>query len=150
MSMFKKIEEDIAKAMKGKDSVSLSVLRDIKTACTIAEKAVAKADAALNDLEIVGIIRKKFQQRVDSMEQYKKANRKDLYDKEHEELEVLRSYLPQELPEHQIEQIIDDVMVKIENPTIKNMGQIMKEVTTIVNGRADNKKISEMIRSKLS
>lgn len=144
--MIKKIQEDIVKAMKAKDAVTLSVLRAVKTACTNASLVKGSVNEVLSDLEVIGIIRKQHTQRLDSIEQFKKAERQDLCDKELEEVRVLEAYLPEELSDEKLEEIAKEVVELFGGRiTKKDFGTIMKTMMVKVDGKADNKRISKII-----
>jgi hypothetical protein len=89
-------------------------------------------------------------QRKESIEQFQAANRQDLVDQETAELKVLEVYLPQQMDKAQIEKIVSEVIATLGAKTVKDMGPVMKEVMARTAGAADNKSVSEAIKSKLS
>ena len=145
-----KIEEDLKQAMRDKDSTKLNVLRGLKSAFTNASLQKGNVDAELSDIEIVNIIRKQFSQRQDSIKQFVEGQRFDLVAKEEVEMEILKEYLPTELSDGDLEGIVWLAVQEYETPTKKDMGAIIKKVMEVVNGRADNKRISKMVTEKLS
>ena len=89
-------------------------------------------------------------QRQDSIEQFKKGQRDDLVAKETKELEILKSYLPEELSSSEIKQIIEEVITELGAEDITAMGQVMKETMARAKGRADGKVVSELVKNRLS
>jgi hypothetical protein len=89
-------------------------------------------------------------QRKESIEQYKAGNRQDLADQEAAELKILEAYLPAQMGKDQIEKVVTEVIAALGAKTVKDMGSVMKEVIARTAGTADNKTVSEVIKSKLS
>ena len=141
--MLTKLQQDITDAMKAKDSVVLLVLRSLKSAITDATKV--KNNVELTVLDIINIVRKQIKQREDSMEAYLSAERKDLYDKEHAELNILQKYLPTTLTFEEVEDLIRDVIISIGARSKKDMGKVIKEAVVLAAGRIDNKTISKRV-----
>lgn len=143
-----KIFSDYKEAMKARDTLKSSVLSFLRA--EIMNTAVSKKKAKLEDTEIAAVIRKQIKQRQDSIEQFTKGGRPELADKETKELGVLKSYLPPELSKDELTGIIDDAAAATQAAGIKDMGRLMKEVSAKLEGRADPKLVSELVRAKLS
>jgi uncharacterized protein YqeY len=111
--------------------------------------AMAKKKQKLEDADALAVIRKQAKQREDSIEQFTKGNRVDLADKEKHELEILKSYLPQELAEEELNKIIDEAVATTGASGLKDMGKVMKEANTQIAGRADGKLVSELVKKRL-
>ena len=147
MTLSEKINNDMINYMKSKDSFSLGVIRMVKGAIQL-EKINLKRD--LNDDEVVNVISKQIKMRNDSIAEFTKANRMDLVEQYKKEVELLNTYMPEQLSESEINQIIDEAFVKI-NPTgSKDMGLIMKEVSPKLKGRADMGKVNGLIKERLN
>ncbi len=144
------IQDEIKTAMKTKDTVKLAVLRQLKTEFTNASLRKGNATAVLSDIEKVGIIRKEISKRMDSWEAYNDAGRVDLAKRELEEHSILEFYLPEEMSDEQLESIVDKHITDLKAETKRDMGKVIKSVLVEVAGQADNKKVSQMIGSKLS
>ncbi len=142
-----KIFDDYKQALKEKDAIKSSVLSFLRA--EIMNTVIAKKKKELDDSEVVTIIRKQIKERLDSIEQFKKGNRQDLADKETKELEILKGYLPEELPVDEIKKIIEEAILLTGAASIKDMGKVMKEVTAKIAGRADGKAISDLVRGRL-
>ena len=147
MTLSEKINSDMITYMKNKDSFSLGVIRMVKGAIQL-EKLNLKRD--LNDDEVIGVISKQIKMRNDSIAEFTKANRTDLVEQYKKEVELLSTYMPEQLSEDDILKIIDEAFNSI-NPTgPKDMGLIMREVSPKLKGRADMGKVNALIKEKLS
>jgi len=104
----------------------------------------------LDDNDTIAVIKKQIKQRQDSIEQFTKGNRLDLADKEAKELEILKSYLPPELPAEEIKKIIEEAIVTTGAQDMKDMGKVMKEAGAKIAGRADGKLVSDLVRERLN
>jgi uncharacterized protein YqeY len=140
--------DDYKAAMKAKDTHKASVLSFLRS--ELMNAAVAKKKSKLDDSEVIAVIRKQIKARQDSIEQFKKGNRQDLADKESKESEILKVYLPKELPREEIEKIIAEALSSTQACGLKDMGRVMKEVMAKVAGQADSKMVSDLVKEKLS
>ena len=147
MTLFEKINSDMITYMKNKDSFSLGVIRMVKGAVQL-EKINKKRD--LTDDEVVQVIAKQIKMRNDSIAEFTKANRQDLADKTAKEVEFLKTYMPEQLTLDEIEKIIAEAFAKINPTSSKDMGLIMKEVSSKLKGRADMGQVNAIIKEKLS
>jgi uncharacterized protein YqeY len=143
-----KILNDYKEAMKARDALKSSVLNFLRA--ELNNVAIAKKKKKLEDSEIITVIRKQIKERQDSIEQFKKGNRQDLADKETQEKEILKAYLPPELSPEELKKIIEEVVSTLGAQDIKDMGRVMKEVTAKAAGQADGKLLSELVRERLS
>jgi uncharacterized protein YqeY len=142
-----KILSDYKDAMKARDTLKSSVLSLLRA--DFINTAMAKKKQKLEDADALAVIRKQAKQREDSIEQFTKGNRVDLADKEKHELEILKSYLPQELAEEELNKIIDEAVATTGASGLKDMGKVMKEANTQIAGRADGKLVSELVKKRL-
>ncbi|MCX7927349.1 MAG: GatB/YqeY domain-containing protein [Candidatus Omnitrophica bacterium] len=143
-----KILNDFKEAMKAKDSVRVSTLSFLRAALSYA--ALEKKKKNLDDVEVAAVIQKLIKQRQDSIAQFTAGGRTDLAEKETKELAILKEYLPAQLSEEEINSIIETVIAELGASSLKDMGRVMKEVTTRTAGRADGKLISDLVRKKLT
>ncbi len=147
MDFVKKLEQDIIAAMKSGEKLKLTVLREIKAGMKQANIDFKKE---MNDELLIDVASKGIKTRKESIEDFKRGNRQDLVDKTLEEIEVLSSYLPKQLTEEEIQEIIDRVFQE-ENPTsMKDMGKVMGKITPLVKGKADMTYISNEIKKRLN
>src|SRR5690606_21223523 len=103
----------------------------------------------MSEADTLGVVKKLTKQRKDSIEEYMKAGRQDLADKEKFELIVLEAYLPAQMDKSQIEAVVTDVISQLGAKDIKQMGAVVKEVQTRTAGAADGRTISEIVKSRL-
>jgi len=143
-----KILNDYKEAMKSKDSVKISTVSFLRSA--MKNLAIEKKQDKLEDSEIIQIIKKQVKQRQDSIEQFKKGGREDLAGKETKELDILKSYLPEELPTDEVKKIVEEAVTATGASGPKDMGKVMKEVMANVAGRADGKLISQLVKERLT
>ncbi|MFA4842499.1 MAG: GatB/YqeY domain-containing protein [Candidatus Omnitrophota bacterium] len=143
-----KILNDYKEAMKNKDALKSSVLSFLRA--EMINTGFAKKKKALDDNEVISVIRKQIKARQDSIEQFKAGNRLDLADKEAKELEILKGYLPEELPVDEIKRLIEEAVVATSAQGMKDMGKVMKELTPKIAGQADGKLVSDLVRERLS
>lgn len=142
------INKDYVQAMKDRDKVKSATLSFLKAQLknVIIEK---KADK-LEDQDVITVIKKQVKQRQDSITQYEMGGRQDLVDQETSELAILKSYLPEEMPESELENLVVQAIGEAEAGSMKDMGKVMKIMTEKVQGRADNKLVSELVKRALS
>jgi len=141
-----KLNEDLKKYMKEKATLSLNAVRSIIS--EIKNKEIEKGNE-LTDEEIIQVIKKQIKMREDSIEQFEKADRNDLVEKEKKELEILEEYLPQQLSEEELRKLIEESISEVNATSKKDFGKVMKLVIQKAQGRADGKKISEILSTLL-
>ena len=147
MSLKDKIIGDLTAAMKAKDANRLSVLRMVKA--NIMNRQIEKG-ADLTDEEITKALQSLVKQRKDSIDQYEKAGRAELVDKEQSELVVLEEYLPQVASKEEIERAVTDAISETGATSVKEMGAVMKAAQARLAGKsADGKLVSETVKAKL-
>ncbi len=142
-----KILEDYKIALKQKDTIKTSILNFLRS--EVSYYRIDKKKDKLDDQDVISVIKKQVKSHQDSIEQFEKGNRPDLAEKEKKELEILKTYLPQELSEAELRGIVEEVLSSIPNATVKEMGKVMKEVMAKSGGRADGKLISDLVRARL-
>jgi len=145
--MFERINKDLISSMKEQDKFKLSVLRMLKSA--IKSEEINKKDT-LTDDEIINVIKKQVKVRNASLEEYKEYNRLDLAESLKDEVEILKAYLPEELSIDELNKIIDEKFNELNPTSIKDMGKVIKEVSSIVGARADMSVVSKIIKDKLN
>ena len=147
MSLVEQINNDMKIAMKSQDKERLSVIRMLKSAVQLAS---IEKKHELNDEEVIDVLSKQIKMRKDSVVEFSKANREDLMNQYNKEIEILMTYMPQQLSLEECLKIIDEAIIKINPTSPKQMGLIMKEVTPSLKGRFDMGEVSKMIKDKLS
>ena len=147
MSLREKVLEDLKIAMKNKDADRLSAIRFLQAA--IKNKEIELRPNSITEQDIIAVIKKSAKQRKDSITEFDKAGRADLVAKEQFELGVLEEYLPKQMSQDQVTQIVDEVIKALSATSIKQMGAVIKEVMAKTSGQADGKMISDLVKSKL-
>ena len=147
MSMNDQVGADIAAAMKARDASRLSALRMLKAA--VMNKGVEKG-RDLDDAEVLQVIASLVKQRRDSIEQFSKAGRTDLVDKETTELNILQAYLPAGATPEEINAAVAEAIAETGASSPKDMGKVMKAVMPKLAGKnADGKAVNEAVRRSL-
>lgn len=141
-----KINEDLKEAMRGKDALSLSVIRMLKG--DIQLKTIDKGN--LTDDDIIAIVSKQIKMRKDAIGEFKKASREDLVSQNEQEIEILNKYLPEQLTYDEVVKIIDEAFSKVNPTSSKDMGLIMREVSPKLKGRFDMQQVSSLIKERLN
>ena len=142
-----KINGQIAAAMKSKETTRLSALRMLKAA--VMNKGIEKS-RDLDDAEVLQVVSTLVKQRRDSIEQFSKAGRTDLVDKETAEIKVLEEYLPPAASAADIDTAIDEAIAESGATSVKDMGKVMKAVMPRLAGKnADGRAVNEAVRRKL-
>ena len=147
MSLKDKLMEDLKDAMKNKNEVKKNTITMIRAA--IKQIEVDKR-VELEDNDVIDIISKEAKKRKDALAEFEKAGREDLINQTNEELAIIKAYLPEELSEEELTQIIEDTIKEVGAETMKDMGKVMQAVKTKTAGRADGKTINEIVKAKLS
>jgi len=147
MSLKDKIISDLTASMKAKDAVRTSVLRMVKA--NLMNREIERG-SELNDEEITKALQSLVKQRRDSIEQYEKAGRGELAEKEKAELVVIEEYLPQAASLEEIQKAVTEAISEIGASSMKDMGAVMKVVQAKLAGKsADGKTISDTVKAKL-
>ncbi|MBK7973970.1 MAG: GatB/YqeY domain-containing protein [Deltaproteobacteria bacterium] len=148
MALDQKLQEDLATAMKAKDTEKVWVLRmviaDLKNL-----RVTKGAGSTLTDDETLAAIASGVKKRKDSIEQFEKGNRADLADKEKSAITILETYLPTQIDAAELEAAVDTVIAELGATSKKDMGKVMKAVMERIKGRADGKAVSSLVSSKL-
>lgn len=145
--MFNNIKKDLISAMKEQDKFKLSVLRMLKSALQTEE--INKKNELTED-EVLNVIKKQVKVRSASLEEYKEYGRNDLADNLEKEIEILKTYLPEELSHEELTKIIDEQFNIIKPTSMKDMGKVIKAVSSIVGTRADMSEVSKIVKEKIN
>ena len=148
MALSKQIVTDLTAAMKAQDAAKMSTLRMVKAA--MMNRQIEKG-SELDDEDMQKLLRSLVKQRRDSIEQYEKAGRQALVDKEQAEINVIETYLPKAATQEEIEQIIAAVIAETGATSMKDMGKVMKAAQAALAGKnADGRLVSEVVKAKLA
>jgi hypothetical protein len=142
-----KIKKQIIEAMKAKDEIRLSTFKLLSSALYNAQ---IKKREELSEEEELEIVKQEAKKRKDAIEVYEKAGATERAEKEKKELKILQEYLPEELSDEELKKIVDEVVSSMGATNMQDMGKAIGAVLGKCKGQADGKKVSEMVRSKLS
>lgn len=148
MTLEEKINLDLVVAMKAKDEVSLRGIRAIKSVILL-----AKTDGsgnAIDEAREVQMLQKLVKTRQESLDIYTKNNRPELAEKEREEIEVIKRYLPAMLEGAELEAILKQIVAETGATSAKDMGKVMGAANKQLAGKADGRAISEIVKQLLS
>ena len=141
-----KIKNSLKVAMKNSKKQEVLAIRNILEKI---KKVEVDNQKELNEAEIIKIISKYAKQLRDSITQFKAGNRLDLVEKEEQELKIVEQFLPKQLSENEIDQIVQDVIKNLNAKSMADMGRVMKEIMNITKGAADGTMISASVRNYL-
>ena len=142
------LQKDYVQAMKDRDAVKSSTVNFLRA--QLKNVRIEKRSEALEDKDVILVIKKQIKQRQDSIEQYEKGGRQDLADKEIAEMAILKSYLPEELSEQALQQLVEQAITETGAQSMKDMGNVIKAVAAKAQGKADNRVVSELVKKALA
>lgn len=138
---------DLKNAMKSKDVVFKNTIQSLR-ASILQYEIDKKVDLDNNEDIVIDIINKEKKKRLDTLEQIRNTDRKDLIEQTEKELMIISKYLPEQLTIQQVEQEVERVITEL-NATQKDFGKVMKELTTKLKNKTDGKTISNIVKDKL-
>ena len=147
MNLRDKIKNDLKDAMKSGDNTIRDVLRTLNSDFKNLEIDIKKE---LKDVDVVKIIKKNVKSHKDSIEQYKKGNRKDLVIQEENELKILEKYMPEQMGEKEIRKIVIDIINESEAVNASDFGKVMGATMKEAGGNVDGGMVSEIVKKELS
>ncbi len=145
--MKERILNDLKDAMKNKDKEKLSVIRMVKGAIQLEEINKKKE---LTDDDIVGIIAKQIKTRKESIAEFEKGGRDDLIEATKAEIKILDEYMPEQMSEEEVLNVIEEAFKEVNPTSIKDMGKLMGIISPKVRGKADLGSVNKIIREKLN
>ena len=151
MSLNDQLTEDLKQAMKAKDAIRLRTIRSLRAA--LKEKEIAErrdGEAHLSEEQVLAVVQKQAKQRRDAIAQYEPAGRDDLAAKEQEELEIIEAYLPRQLGDEEIRRVVQEIVAATGASSMREMGKVMGAAMEQLRGRADGRRINEIVRELLS
>lgn len=149
MELEKQIQKDIVEAMKAHDAVRLAAVRAIKAAILLAKTAEG-GNGEVADAEVVKIIQKLVKQRKESAEQYIACGRQELADNEMAEAAAMEPYLPKQLSETEVEEVLKGIIAEVGASKPQDMGKVMGVATKKFAGQAEGRVISALVKKLLS
>lgn len=147
MELKERLNEAMKEAMRAKDSLRLNAIRLIRTAIKNREIDERRE---LGDEDVIAVLSTLVKQRRESAEVYRANERPDLADKEEQELAIIQEFLPAQLSSAEIDAVIEEAISETGAASMKDMGKVMKIVTSRTTGRADGREVSERVKARLS
>lgn len=144
--MVEKLQKDMIEAMKNKEKDRLTVIRMIKANMT-QERIDNKREE--NDDLLLDVVNKQIKMRKDSISEFEKGGRQDLIEKTQMEIDILMTYLPEQLSHEEVISVIEEIFEELKPESQKDMGRVMKEAQAKLKGKADMKEVSSIIKEKL-
>lgn len=148
MSLELRINDEIKQAMLSKNKELLEALRAVKSALLLA-RSEKGGDGAVNEDAEIKILQKLVKQRRETAEIYMAQNRKDLADVEIFQADVIQKYLPEQMSDEELTQIVKGIIIETGASSIKDMGKVMGLASKKLAGKADNKSVSEKVKQLL-
>lgn len=149
MDLENKINESIKDSMKSKDSIRLESLRAIKSAILLEKTKTGSKDQVEEEI-ILKILQKMVKQRNESAKIYIEQDREELAEVEISQAKIISEFLPEQLSESELSEIIDSVIIDLNAESMKDMGKVISNVNLKVSGRAEGRMIAEMVKNKLT
>ena len=143
------LQEELKQAMLAKNELLKSVLRMLLSAITYMEIKKGGAGYEATDEDVMSTIESQVKQRKDSIEQFEKAGRQELADKEKEEMKLLEKYLPEQMSEEQVRQLVTEALQNTGATSLQDLGKVMSALMPKVKGRADGGLVSRIVKEKL-
>jgi uncharacterized protein len=147
MDLEERLVDEMKQAMRSSDKVRLSTIRMIRAAVKNKEIELRKK---VDDEEIQRVIQGMLRRNEESIEQFRLGGRMDLVDKESQEGDILKSFLPQTLSTEEILKVIDESIQETQASSLKDLGKVMKSVMPKLTGKADGKVINQLVKERLS
>ena len=148
MDIENKINESIKDSMKSKDSIRLESLRAIKSAILLEKTKTGSKDKVSEEI-ILKILQKMVKQRNDSAKIYIEQERGELAEVEISQANIISEFLPEQLSESELSEIINSVIIDLNAESMKDMGKVIANVNLKVSGKAEGRVIAEMVKNKL-
>ncbi|OGQ35675.1 MAG: hypothetical protein A3F16_00585 [Deltaproteobacteria bacterium RIFCSPHIGHO2_12_FULL_43_9] len=142
-----RLDRTFIEAQKVKDTLRVSVLRMIKA--EIKNREIDKKQVKLTEDEMVQVINSAIKRHRESVEMFQKGGRKDLVDKETKEIAILLEFLPEQLSESKVREIVRSAIKSLNASSIKDLGNVMKEVIKETKGKAEGKLVSQLVKEEL-
>ena len=147
MGLKEQIPEDIKNALRNKSALELSVLRMLQSA--LKNKEIDKNKAELTDEDVISVVGAEIKKRRDAAKEFEKVNRADAADQEKAEIEILMKYMPEQMGEDEIRNIVKRAVEETGAQGMKDIGKVMKILMPQVKGKADGSVVNTIVREEL-
>lgn len=147
MGLKEQIPEDLKNALRNKNALELSVLRMLQSA--LKNKEIDNKKKDLTDEDVVGVVGAEIKKRRDAVKEFEKVNRPDAADQEKAEIDILMKYMPQQMSEDEIRDIVKSAVEETQAEGMKDIGKVMKILMPKVKGKADGSIVNKIVRELL-
>lgn len=147
MNLLDRLNVDMKEAMKNKEKQKLSVIRMVKSAL---QNESIKLGNELTDEDALTVLNRELKQRKDSLHEFEKANREDLADKVRDEISILEVYMPEQLSEEEVSEIVKATISEVGAASKADMGKVMGAIMPKVKGKADGGLVNRLVQQHLS
>lgn len=147
MNLDQKLLEDMKRAMKARDQIRVETIRGLRAQL---KNAQISKGGELSEEDAIQVLTSAVKKRKESIEQFQAVGRTDRAEIEQQELDIIHEYLPKQMDERQIEELVDSVIGEVNAESVKDMGKVMSAIMPQVKGRADGKVVQQIVRTKLS
>ncbi|QDP40649.1 GatB/YqeY domain-containing protein [Radiobacillus deserti] len=148
MSLLERLNQDMKQAMKNKDKETLSVIRMVKA--SLQNEAIKLGKDGLSEEEDLTVLSRELKQRKDSLHEFKEAGRDDLVAKLEDEIKILQAYMPEQLSEEELEDIVKQTIQEVGATSKQEMGKVMGAIMPKVKGKADGTLVNKLVLKHLS
>lgn len=148
MSLLERLNQDMKQAMKNKEKDKLSVIRMVKAA--LQNEALKERNNELSQELELTVLSRELKQRKDSLQEFKNADRIDLVDKTQAEINILNEYMPEQLSEEEVLQIVNEAIAEVNASSKAEMGKVMAAIMPKVKGKADGNLVNKLVQQQLS
>ncbi|MEX0999994.1 MAG: GatB/YqeY domain-containing protein [Thermodesulfobacteriota bacterium] len=147
MGLKEQIPEDLKNALRNKKTLELSVLRMLQAA--LKNKEIDNKKEALTDEVVISVVGVEIKKRRDVVREFEKVNRPDAADQEKAEIEILMKYMPQQMSEDEIRDVVKSAVEETQAESMKDIGKVMKVLMPKVKGKADGSVVNKIVRELL-
>ena len=147
MGLKEQIPEDLKNALRNKKTLELSVLRMLQAA--LKNKEIDNKKEALTDEVVISVVGAEIKKRRDAVREFEKVNRPDAADQEKAEIEILMKYMPQQMSEEEIRDVVKSAVEETRAESMKDIGKVMKALMPTVKGKADGSIVNKIVKEML-
>ncbi|MEM7008067.1 MAG: GatB/YqeY domain-containing protein [Thermodesulfobacteriota bacterium] len=147
MGLLEQIPQDLKDALRNKKKLELSVLRMLQSA--LKNKEIDKNKEALTDEDVIGVVGAEIKKRRDAAKEFEKVNRPDAAEQEKAEIQILMKYMPEQMGEDEIREIVKKAVQETGAEGMKDIGKVMKVLMPEVKGKADGSVVNTIVRQEL-
>ncbi|MBN8236678.1 GatB/YqeY domain-containing protein [Halobacillus kuroshimensis] len=148
MTITDRLTQDMKTAMKARDKEKLSTIRMVRA--SMQNEAIKLGKDSLSEEEALTVLSREVKQRNDSLHEFKEAGRDDLVEGLEREIEILQVYMPKQLTDEELEQIVNETIEEVGAASKSDMGKVMSAIMPKVKGRADGSQVNKFVLQQLS